>query len=383
MFDYVIVGSGFSGSVLAERIASQLDRKVLVIEKRRHIGGNCFDFRDENGILVHKYGPHLFHTNNEKVWEYLSRFTKWHYYQHRVLALIDGQKVPIPFNFNSMDRLFTSELASRLQGKLLRLFGLNTKIPILELKKVDDPDIQFLANYVYEKVFLNYTLKQWGLKPEEIDPLVTARVPLFIGRDDRYFNDKYQAVPKEGYTKLIENMLNHPNIKLMLNTDFKEIGRLEEGKIYLFGKEFHGKLIYTGAIDELFDYKFGILKYRSLWFDFQTIDAEFYQEVACVNYPNDYDYTRITEYKHIHPVASAKTKIAIEYPEAFECGKNERYYPMFTEESMKQYGEYAEYARNFNNLILVGRLAEYKYYDMNSAVSRALEVFETLSERIS
>ncbi len=375
MFDYIIVGAGFAGSVLAERIANVLNKKVLIIEKRNHIAGNCYDERIEN-ILLHKYGPHLFHTDFKKVWNYLSNFTEWDIYNHRVLAFIDGKKVPIPFNFNTLYEVFPNELAKKIEKKLLENYEYNSKVPILELKKSEDKDLQFLSDYVYEKIFVNYTAKQWNKKPEEIDSEVTARVPIFIGKDDRYFNDKYQAVPKEGYTKLFQNMLNHPNIKIMLNTDFKEVIKIESKKISFLNQEFKGKLVFTGMIDELFDYKFGELPYRSVRMKFETIEKEYYQEVATVNYPNNYNFTRITEFKHIHPIKSNKTVILKEYPQQYIKNKNTPYYPIFTKENQEKYNKYLEYSKQFKNIILVGRLAEYKYYDMDDIVKRALEVFE-------
>ncbi len=378
MFNYIIVGSGFAGSVIAERIANVLNQKVLIIEKRNHIGGNCYDYKDENNIIVHKYGPHIFHTDYKEVFDYLSNFTDWILYHHKVLAFIDGKKVPIPFNFNSIEMLFPSFLSNRIVEKLLKKYSYGAKIPILELKKESDEDLKFLADFVYEKVFKNYTAKQWGLKPEEINPEVTARVPIFIGRDDRYFNDKYQAIPKEGYSKIFERMLNHPNIKIMLNTDFKEVLNIdfESKKIYFMGQEFKGKLIFTGMIDELFDFKYGYLPYRSLELRFKTIEQEYYQEVAVVNYPNDYDFTRITEFKHIHPTKSEKTTIIKEFPKAYKPNEDIPYYPVFTKENQELYNRYKEEAEKFENLILVGRLAEYRYYDMDDVVKRALEVFE-------
>ncbi|MFV9510453.1 UDP-galactopyranose mutase [Tepidibacillus sp. LV47] len=378
MFDYIIVGAGFAGSVMAERIATQLNKKVLVIEKRNHIGGNCYDYKDENNILIHKYGPHIFHTNSKSVWDYLSQFTDWEIYHHRVRAMVDGKKVTIPFNLNTLYEVFPTTLANKLENKLLEKFEYNAKVPILELKKSTDSDLQFLAQYIYEKIFLHYTAKQWKKNPEEIDEAVTARVPVFIGRDDRYFNDIYQAMPKEGYTKIFERMLNHPNIKLLLNTDYKEVAELRDDKFYLFGNEFKGKIIFTGMIDELFNYKFGELKYRSLQIKFETLETESFQEVATVNYPNNYDFTRITEFKKLHPVKNNKTVILKEYPEEFIIGKNTPYYPVFTDEEKEKYDRYKEYAANFKNIILLGRLAEYRYYDMDDIVERALEVYSSI-----
>ena len=376
MIDYIVVGSGLAGVVMAERIATQLNKKVLIIEKRNHIGGNCFDFKDENNILIHKYGPHLFHTNNKDVIDYLSKFTSWDIYNHEVLCFIDGKKVPIPFNFNTLYELFPNLKAKELEELLLKTYEYNSKIPILELKKSTNKDLSFLADFIYDKIFVNYTAKQWGMKPEDMDGAVTARVPIFIGKDNRYFNDSYQSLPKFGYTKMIENMLNHKNIKLMLNTDFKEICTLKDKDFYLFDKKFDGNVIYTGQIDELFDYKFEELPYRSVDMRFETIEKEFYQEKATINYPNDYDFTRITEFKHIHPINSSKTTILKEYPQEYIKNVNTPYYPIFTTENQERYNQYLEYSKEFKNLILVGRLAEYKYYDMDDIVIRALEVFK-------
>jgi len=377
LFNYIIIGAGFSGSVIAERIANVLNQKVLIIEKRNHIGGHCYDYKDENNIIIHKYGPHLFHTDYKDVFDYLSNFTDWQLYHHRVLAFIDGKKVPIPFNLNTLYEVFPKTLAEKLETKLLNKYHYNTKVPILELLKEEDDDLKFLANFIYEKLFKNYTAKQWGLKLEDIDPQVTARVPIYIGRDDRYFTDKYQAIPKDGYTKIFERMLNHPNIKIMLNADFKELINIdyENKKIFFMGQEFKGKFIFTGMIDELFNFKYGYLPYRSLELKFESIDQEYYQEAPVVNYPNDYDFTRITEFKHIHPTQSDKTTILKEYPKAYQPNVDIPYYPVFTKENQELYNKYKEEADKFDNLILIGRLAEYRYYDMDDAVKRALEIF--------
>jgi UDP-galactopyranose mutase len=378
LFNYIVVGSGFAGSVIAERIANVLNRKVVIIEKRNHIGGNCYDYKDENNIIVHKYGPHIFHTDYKEVFEYLSNFTDWQNYQHRVLAYIDGKKVPLPFNLNSIYEVFPQELAKKLEVKLIEKYGYGVKIPILEVLKEEDQDLKFLSNYVYEKIYKNYTIKQWGLKPEEINPQITARVPIYISKDNRYFTDKYQGVPKEGYTKIFERMLSHPNIKIMLNTDFKEVISIdfENKKIYFLGHEFKGKLIFTGMIEELFNFKYSILPYRSLDFKFETIEQEYYQEAPVINYPNDYEFTRITEFKHIHPVKLEKTTILKEYPKPYSSNTDIPCYPMLTKEAEELYYRYKEQAEKFENLILVGRLAEYRYYDMDDVVKRALEVFE-------
>ncbi len=374
MFDAVVIGAGFAGAVTAERLASQRGQTVLLIERRRQTGGNCRDYRDEHGIRIHAYGPHLFHTDEEEVWQYLSRFTEWELYQHRVLAVIDGKKVPIPFSLDTLYEVFPHSLAVRMEDALLRNYEYNTKVPILKLKQSEDKDLQYLADFVYEKVFLRYTQKQWGLKPEDMDGAVTARVPVFIGRDTRYFNDRFQGVPRKGYEEIFRNLLDHPKIKLMLNTSFHDIMSIRDGKVMLMGQPFNGKVIYTGMIDELFDYEFGELPYRSVRMCFETVEREYYQEAATVNYPNNYDFTRITEFKRIHPADSSSTVILKEYPEAYERGKNTPYYPIFTEENQKLYEKYREKASGIPNLVLLGRLAEYRYYDMDDIVKRALEV---------
>lgn len=377
MFDAVIIGAGFAGSVIAELLASQQNKKVLLVDKRQHVGGNCYDYKDDNGIIIHKYGPHLFHSNLRHVWDYLSQFTEWDIYQHKVLACIDGKPVPIPFNLNTLYEVFPDSMARRMEEKLLDEYEYNSKVPILKLKQSTDKDLQFLADFVYEKIFLHYTMKQWGMKPEEIDGAVTARVPIFIGRDNRYFNDEYQGVPKKGYTDIFNNMLNHPNIKLMLNTSAKEILELTDGKIKLMGMPFDGKVIYTGLLDDLFDYKFGELPYRSVDMRFESIPKKDYQDAATVNYPNNYEFTRITEFKKVHYADVPNTTILKEYPQPYKRGENTPYYPIFTEKNQEMYGKYADEAQKYNQLILVGRLAEYRYYDIDDMVERALQIYYT------
>ena len=379
MFDVVIIGAGLAGAVLAERFATQKNKKVLLIERRRHVGGNCYDKVDENGILVHRYGPHLFHTDFEDVWKYLSQFTEWDVYQHRVCAMIDGQAVPIPFNLNTLHKVFPRSLAERLENALLQSFDYGQKVPILELKKSADEDLRFLADYVYEKVFLHYTEKQWGQTPDQIAGAVTARVPIYIGRDDRYFNDRFQGVPKEGYSALIKTMVDHKNIKLLLNTDFHEVIGFHGFEMYLFGQKFMGRMIYTGQLDEFFRNKFGSLPYRSVEMKFETINAESFQGCATVNYPNNYDFTRITEFKKIHPSDSPRTTILKEYPQNYVAGVNLPYYPVFNDEAKAAYEKYSEEIAKFARIKPVGRLAEYRYYDMDDVVKRALDVYAEMS----
>ena len=366
----IIVGSGFSGSTMARLIAEKLDEKVVVVDKKDHIAGNSYDYRDENGIMIHKYGSHIFHTNNEKVWSFLKQFTDFNTYMHEVVGILDGIEAQIPFNFTTLYQIFPETLAKRLEEKLLKEFEYNKKVPILEFQKQDDEDLKFLAEYVYEKIFLNYTTKQWGVSPKDVDGAVTARVPVYLSKDNRYFQDKYQGIPLEGYTKVVEKMLDHPNIEVVLNKDFAEFKKENSDLLK------NARIFYTGSIDEFFDYKFGKLPYRSVNFKFETHNREFYQTHACINYPNNYDFTRIHEYKHYLNDKSEKTVIAKEYSEFFELGKNERYYPIASEENAKLYQKYLDEAKNLKDVYFFGRLGDYKYYNMDLAVARAIELFE-------
>lgn len=366
----IIVGSGFSGSTMARLIAEKLDEKVAVVDKKDHIAGNSYDYRDENGIMIHKYGSHIFHTNNEKVWTFLKQFTDFNTYMHEVVGILDGIEAQIPFNFTTLYQVFPETLAKRLEEKLLKKFEYNKKVPILEFQKQDDEDLKFLAEYVYEKIFLNYTTKQWGVSPKDVDGAVTARVPVYLSKDNRYFQDKYQGIPLEGYAKLVEKMLDHPNIEVVLNKDFAEYKKENSDLVK------NARIFYTGSIDEFFDYKFGKLPYRSVNFKFETHNREFYQTHACINYPNNYDFTRIHEYKHYLNDKSEKTVIAKEYSEFFELGKNERYYPIANEENAKLYQKYLDEAKNLKDVYFFGRLGDYKYYNMDLAVARAIELFE-------
>lgn len=373
----IVVGAGFSGAVIANLAADKLDEQVIVLEKKSHIAGNSYDYRDENGIMIHKYGSHIFHTNNEKVWEYLKQFTDFNTYMHKVVGIIDGIEAQIPFNFHTLYEVFPETMAKRLEIKLLDAFPYNSKVPILEFQKQDDDDLQYLANYVYEKIFLNYTTKQWGVSPKDVDGAVTARVPVYLSLDDRYFQDKYQGIPLNGYTKVVENMLNHKNIELHLNTDY-ETFRKNTGNLYDWNNV---RIFYTGSIDEFFNYKYGQLPYRSVNFKFETHDVEFYQSHACINYPNNYDFTRIHEYKHYLNDRSDKTVIAKEYSEFFELGKNERCYPIASDENFELYRKYLEDAKNLENVYFLGRLGDYKYYNIDTAIARALEVFENITNQ--
>ena len=365
--DWLIVGAGYTGAVLAERIASQLGQKVLVIERRDHIAGNAYDYYDPHGILVHRYGPHIFHTNSKRVWDYLSQFTEWRPYYHRVRALIEGKEIPLPFSLASLRALFSERLANKLEEKLIAHCGYGARVPILKLREAEDPDLRFLADYVYRHVFEGYTLKQWGLRPEELSPTVTARVPVLVSYDERYFQDTYQAMPKEGYTALFRRMLSHHNIKVLLKADWREV----EGEVCF------DRMVFTGPIDEFFGYLHGSLPYRSLRFELEHHPRLYVQEVGQMNYPNEYPYTRITEFKHLTGQDYLPhTTLAYEYPEAYEPGKNEPYYPVPKEENEERYQLYLKEAERLKAVIFAGRLGDYRYYNMDQAVARALKLFE-------
>jgi UDP-galactopyranose mutase len=365
--DWLIIGAGYTGCVLAERIATQLDRKVLLVDRRDHVGGNAYDFHNEHGILVHQYGPHIFHTNSKKVWDYLSMFTEWRPYYHHVLGVIEGKKIPIPFNLNSIREIFPPAYAEKLEARLLECYPYGAKVPVLKLLESTDSELKTLAKYVYDYVFYNYTVKQWELKPEELDPLVTGRVPIVISRDNRYFQDTYQSMPSLGYSAMFRRMLSHRNIRILLNTDYKELA----------GAVKFNRMVYTGPIDSFFDYMYGPLPYRSLRFEFRTLDQEWFQEVGTVNYPNEHDFTRITEQKYLTGQRLPKTTITVEYPQRHEPGVNDPYYPIPREDNREAYNKYLDEVRKLGgSVLLAGRLADYKYYNMDQAAARALKLFE-------
>jgi len=386
-YDVIIVGAGFAGATIAERFAND-NKKVLVLEKRNHIAGNMYDYIDENGVLVHQYGPHLLHTNQSDVVLYLSNFTEWFEYEHRVLGYVNGKLVPIPFNLTSIEECFEENVATELKNALIDEYGMEKKVPILELKQSKNDKVKELADFIYEKVFKHYTMKQWDLTPEQIDPGVTKRVPVFVSRDDRYFTDEYQIMPKYGYTKLFEKMFDNENIDVILNVEaLSKIEILEDGKKVLFnGEEFNGKLVYTGAIDELLDFKYGELPYRSLEFDFRTEDKVNFQPTGTVNYPTpkeEHAYTRITEFKHmtLEDKSQAKTTVIEEFPYAYERNGekgNVPYYPIFTEDNQNAYDKYRAIVDSFDNVFVLGRLAEYKYYNMDAMIARALELYDEI-----
>jgi len=357
MFDYLIVGAGFAGSVLAERLARGSKKKVLICDKRNHIGGNAYDHYNEAGILVHKYGPHIFHTNSREVFEYLSRFTEWRPYQHRVRASVDGQIVPIPINLDTINSLYGLNLTSFELAKFFKSLA----EPCEQIKTSEDVVVSTVGRELYEKFFRNYTRKQWGLDPSELDASVTSRVPTRTNRDDRYFTDTYQAMPLHGFTRLFENMLDHPNIKVLLNCDYREIEKDIPFR----------EMIYTGPVDSYFDYRYGKLPYRSLKFKHETHDTTWYQAAPVVNYPNEQLYTRVTEFKYLTGQEHAKTSIVFEFPES----DGDPYYPVPQKENGELYQKYRALAEQTPDVHFVGRLATYKYYNMDQIVAQALTTY--------
>ena len=372
-YDVIVIGSGFAGAVSARRFADE-GKRVLLLERRSHIAGNAYDFFDETSVLVHRYGPHIFHTNDEEVFAYLSNFTKWIEYEHRVVANIRGLHIPLPFNFSSLELIF-GEKATLLQQKLKENFGDEKKISIFNLRESENKDVAELGDYVYENIYLHYSQKQWGEHFAQLDPGTFLRVPVLLSYDDRYFQDTWQGVPADGYTQMIQNMLDHELIELRLNTNGQDFLSLLEGKIFFKGEPYFRLVIYTGAIDELFGYRYGRLPYRTLDFSFETHKTEWYQDHSVINYTVDQQYTRITEYKHLTKQnLKSYTTISKEYSREFTGRDGEiPYYPISSESSSDLYQRYADIAKQYPNLHLLGRLAEYRYYNMETVVAQALK----------
>ncbi|WP_228421967.1 UDP-galactopyranose mutase [Chryseobacterium soldanellicola] len=359
MYDFLIIGCGFAGSVLAERLADA-GKKVLIVDKRDHIAGNAYDFYNKEGIMIHKYGPHIFHTNSEDVFRYLSKFTEWRPYEHRVLGSVDGQLVPIPINLTTINKLYGKNLTSDQVVEFLASKA-ELRKPVLTS---EDVVLNVVGKELYEKFFRGYTKKQWDLDPSELDASVTARVPTRTNSDDRYFTDSLQAMPKHGYTEMFKRMLSHENIHIMLNTNYKDIVDIIP----------HEKLIYTGPIDGYFDYQFGKLPYRSIDFKFETLDQENYQETGTINYPTSNLYTRITEFKHLTGQVHHKTSIVYEYPTA----EGDPYYPIPRKENQEVYNQYKKLADETPNVYFTGRLGTYKYYNMDQVVAQSLALFRKI-----
>ena len=356
-YKYIVVGAGLAGLTVAERIANVLNEKVLIIEKRSHIGGNVYDSYNEEGILIHNYGPHIFHTNDREVYQYLSSFTPWNDFWHRVLTYVDGNLIPMPITVETINKLYNLNLSCEEVEDFLK----KQAIPMDEIKTSKDVALSKVGEDIYKKIFETYTKKQWGIDPGEIDTSVISRIPIRLNRDTRYFNDRYQGMPKYGYTKMCEKMAANPNIKIMLNTDYKEvINELE-----------YEKLIYTGPTDYFYDFKYGKMEYRSIDFVFETFNKEEYQPAPVVNYPNDYDFTRITEFKQLTWQEHKMTTILKEFP----CSEGEPYYPFPTKDCKEQFALYQAEMDKEENVIFLGRLAEYRYYNMDAVVRRALDIF--------
>lgn len=357
-YKYVVVGAGLAGLTIAERIANELNEKVLIIEKRIHIGGNVYDSYNEEGILIHNYGPHIFHTNDKEVYQYLSRFTPWNDFWHRVLTYVDGNLIPMPITVETINKLYNLNLSCDEVEEFLK----KQAVSIDEIKTSKDVALSKVGLDIYQKIFETYTQKQWGLDPGEIDTSVISRIPIRLNRDTRYFNDRYQGMPKHGYTKMCEKMASNKNIKILLNTDYKEV--IDDIN--------YEKLIYTGPTDYYYNYKHGRMAYRSIDFVFETYNKEEYQPAPVVNYPNDYDYTRITEFKKLSGQEHKMTTILKEFP----CSEGEPYYPFPTKECKEQFALYQQEMEKEEKVIFLGRLAEYRYYNMDAVVRIALNVFK-------
>ncbi len=370
----LVVGAGISGAAIAERIANILNENVLIIDKNPNIGGVCFDYKDTTGITIQKYGSHIFHTNLEYIWKYINKFTKFNTYMHTVSAIVDSKEVPMPANLNTICDIFSPSFAKKLEDKLIKKYGYNNKISILEFKTKPlfwDKDLDFLANYIYEKLFIHLEEKQWNIRPCDITPALAFKIFIVTNRNNGYFEDKYQGVPKKGYSKLIENMLGNENIKILTGVDFKNIDTQGIDRIF-----------YTGPIDEFFDYKYGVLGYRSAHFELEEENVEYYQKNAVVNYPNNYGFTRIHEFKHYLREKSNKTIIAKEYISDFILGidnnKNNRSYPILNTKNKKIYKLYKDEAKKLNNVYFLGRLGDFKNYTIDESIKRALEVFNSI-----
>ena len=366
-YDYLVVGAGFAGSVISERLASRYGARVLLIDRRDHVGGNAYDEKDEAGILYHKYGPHIFHTNSDAVVDYLSQFTQWRPYEHRVRACVRDQLVPIPINRTTLNALFDARLETDEQAA--QFLAVRAE-PVEDIRTSEDVVINAVGRELYELFFRGYTRKQWGLDPSELDKQVTSRIPTRTNTDDRYFTDKFQAMPRDGYTAMFQRMLDHPLIDKMLGTDFRELRERAH--------EIAGHIIYTGPVDEYFDYRFGKLPYRSLRFDHRTLDKPRHQEVAVVNYPDpDVPYTRVSEYKHLTGQEHPLTTITYEYPSA----EGDPYYPIPRAENQALYKRYEALADATDDVTFVGRLATYRYYNMDQIVGQALATFRRLDAK--
>lgn len=380
-YDAIVVGAGYAGATCARRLADACGLRIAIVERRPHIAGNAYDHLDEAGVLIHEYGPHIYHTTNDRVHQFLSRFTEWTDYQHKVLANIHGELMPVPFNHASLKLAFGEERGEHLYQKLVATFGENKKVPIMELREKNDPELSEVADYVYENVFLYYTMKQWGKTPDQIDPSITGRVPVFVGDDDRYFPAApHQGMPAESYTALFERMLDHDLIDVFLGVDVRGFLSIEDGRVVMCGRPYGGDVIYTGPLDELFGLDLGALPYRTLDMVFETLDVDQFQPVGTVNYTTSEDFTRITEFKNMTgQVVPGKTTIMREYSRAYEPGSGQTpYYAILEDQNLELYRSYRARVEGIVNFHCVGRLAEYRYYDMDGVVASALELSDAI-----
>lgn len=378
MEKFIVVGAGLSGATVA-RLLAEHGYDVTVLDKRATLGGNAYDYKDKNGITVQPYGPHIFHTEEKDVFDFLSRFTEWRKYEHKVLANVKGKLIPLPFNLKSLETCFPAPKAARIKSVLIEEIGEGKSVSILELKEHKNPEIRSFAEFVYKNIYSKYTKKQWGLKPEELGDGVIGRVPVNVSYDDRYFTDEYQFMPENGFSAMINNILRHPRIKLGLKTDAKKSLAAADGKIFYEGKEFKGTLIYTGRIEELFGYKFGALAYRTLKFRLKTKKVRSYQSAAVVNFTAAKPYTRVTEFTKFACEPSDKTVIMREYPRGCK-NKDMPYYPVPTQRNVELYSKYAEEAKKYGKLFLLGRLAKYEYINMDVAVKKAFALYDSVTE---
>ncbi len=360
-YDYLIVGAGFAGSVVAERLAAGAGRRVLIVDRRDHVGGNAYDHYDPSGILMHRYGPHIFHTNSEKVFAYLSRFTTWRPYEHRVLTSVDGKLLPIPINLDTINSLYGLRLDPDGCDAFLKARAERGR----PVRTAEDAVVARVGRDLYEKFFRGYTTKQWGRDPSQLDASVTSRIPTRTNRDDRYFTDQFQFMPRDGYTAMFDRMLDHPNIDVRLETDYRELRPLPAT----------GAVIYTGPIDEFFGFRFGPLPYRSLDFRFETHNWPIFQPAPVINYPNEHEYTRVTEMKYLTGQVHPKTTVVYEYP----CERGDPYYPVPCPEAADLYNRYKAVADVTPGVHFVGRLATYKYYNVDQVVAQALTLYAKLT----
>lgn len=372
--DYLIIGCGLSGAVIARHLAEQ-GKEVVIWERRDHIGGNMYDYVDKHGFLVQKYGPHTFHTRKKELYDYMCRFEAWQDYKLTCGAVWDGKYTPTPFNFTTIDTFYPPERAAALKEKLARAFAERETATVVEVLEHPDPEIRGYAQFLFQNDYAPYTAKQWGVSPQDIDPSVLKRVPLRFSYDVGYFNDPYQVMPVHSFTRFFQNLLDHPNIQVKRNVEALEHLSVRNGRIFLDGAECPCPVVYTGALDELFGGRYGRLPYRSLRFEWRYEEIASLQDAPVVAYPQEEGYTRITEYKKLPVQDRPGSSYALEYPLPYREGeKLEPYYPVLTEESQQQYARYAELAGQIPNLICCGRLADFKYYNMDQALERALKV---------